>query len=92
LNDIAEHVGKLARSTDTGDHGQIGGRSGGDRGVTIGWEEHVRRKLRGIPLKKRRRLHKSKQLRVKITRELEAEGLTLPKDPHIVLAIIREFL
>jgi hypothetical protein len=72
--------------------GEIGGRSGGDRGVTIGWQEHTRRKLRAIPLNERQQLHKSKQLRRRIERELDADGVTVPNDPKELLAIIREFL
>jgi hypothetical protein len=60
--------------------------------VTIGWQEHARRKLRAIPRKERQRLHKSKQLRRRVKIELANEGIIVPNDPKELLAIIREFV
>jgi hypothetical protein len=71
---------------------QIGVRSGGDQGVTIGWQEHARIKLRTIPRKLRQQLHNSRQLRTRIKRQLEEEGVTVPKDPKALLDIIHKFL
>jgi hypothetical protein len=75
-----------------GSRGEIGVRSGWGPDPTPNWQEGVRRKLQAIPPKKRQRLHKARQLRRQIERELAAEGITVSSDAKKILAIIRKFV